>query len=127
MATIKQLLDSFGKWTSHWCSYDDSARIDISNSITPNQTWETSDVYFPPKDGYVVITAKNIYSLYLSSKGLTSYQAANNINGASGKFSGSVFLPCKKGQAVQYHVAPSINGDTTVVDSAYFIPFLGQN
>lgn len=127
MATIKQLLDSFGKWTSHWCSYDDSARIDISNSITPHQTWEGSDVYIPPKDGYVVIVAENVYSLYLSSKGLTSYQTANNINGASGKFFGAVFLPCKKGQGVSYHVAPHIKDDTTVVKEAHFIPFLGQN
>lgn len=127
MATVKQLLDSFGKWTSHWCSYDDSARIDISNSITPSQTWDESHRYIPPKDGYVVINAHNVYSLYLSSKGLTSYQTSNSINGSSGKFTGSVFIPCKKGQNVGYHVAPYSNGDTTVVDTAYFIPFLGQN
>lgn len=127
MATIKQLLDSFGKWTSHWCSYDDSARINISNSITPSQTWETWERYIPPKDGYVVISARNVYSLYLASKGLTSYQTSDKINGTSGTFLGAVFLPCKKGQSVTYHVAPYSTGDTTVVEEAYFIPFLGQN
>lgn len=127
MATVKQLLDSFGKWTSHWCSYDDSGRINISNSITPSQSWETWERYIPPKDGYVVIQADTVYSLFLGSNGLASYQSSDSIDGKSGKFFGAVFLPCKKGQSVGYHVAPYDKNNTNVVKSAYFIPFLGQN
>lgn len=58
---------------------------------------------------------------------LDAYGKASAINATSGKFTGAVFLPCKKGQNVVYHVAPYDNNNTNVVDSAYFIPFLGQN
>lgn len=127
MASVKQLLDAFAKANSHWVSYDASARIDIKSSITPSQTWETSERYIPPKDGYIMLYAADVYSLYLAQTGLMSYMTADNINGASGKFIGAVWIPCKKGNAVVYHVAPHTKGDTSVVREAYFVPYLGQS